>query len=362
MKRYSEPISASRGQKEVYLSSVRRFIESEQEKATKERADALLRLLTARDTVEKEKMRARFRMMLGIPAPKGLDATPEMYTETCGEDDYGKVYRVSITVMPDFRTGGILMLPQNKARQNASGAFPLVICQHGGGGTPEYLSDFFEEECGENAYCHMTEQALSAGFAVFAPLLLLWKFTRNAEEKRPAYDLDFSRNMLDISLKQLGYSMTGLEIFCLSRMLSAVCARPDIDAARVGMAGVSYGGYFSLYTMASDTRIRAAYSAAAFNDRAKVCFGDWCYQGAAYAFFDAEAAGLCAPRPLFVDVGKADTVFDFTTAVPEAERARQYYRAAGAEENFSFFLHGAGHRHSPDTDRFLCFLNRIDSE
>lgn len=361
MKRYSEPIDASQGEKESYLASVLRFLQGEEARAREEREAALLPLLRGANAGKLTAFREKYAAILGIPRAEGMPA-PEIRLKKLGRDDYGEIYRFTAAVMPGFETGGLLMLPENGTRKNAKGEYPLVICQHGGGGTPEYLADFFEEECGGNAYCHMTERALSAGFAVFAPMLLLWKFARNTEEKRPTYRGDYNRGQLDVALKRLGYSMTGLEIFCLCRMLSALCARPDVDGGRVGMAGVSYGGYFSLHMAAYDTRVRAIYSAAVFNDRDKVCFGDWGYQGAAHLFADAEVAALCAPRPLFIDVGRADTVFDYTSAIPEAERAEKYYRAAGAGDKFSFSLHEAGHRFSPEEGRFEAFLAAIDPQ
>ena len=64
---------------------------------------------------------------------------------------------------------------------------------------------------------------------------------------------------------------------------------------------------------------------------------------------DAEVAGLCAPRHLYIDVGKADLVFDYPNAVTEFERVPKYFNALGVPDNVKFNLWEGGHTVS-DTD------------
>ena len=105
--------------------------------------------------------------------------------------------------------------------------------------------------------------------------------------------------------------------------------------------------------MASDTRIKAAYASSFFNNRDKyVRFNDWCYKDSALLFQDAEAAALCAPRKLFVSVGKADNIFDYSYSIPEAERAKEYYAAAGCPDAISFCLWDGGHSILPSDEGY----------
>ncbi len=104
-------------------------------------------------------------------------------------------------------------------------------------------------------------------------------------------------------------SITGLEIFCFRRAIDYISSLSYIDGKCIGMMGVPYGGYFSLYTAAADTRIKSVYAAGFFNDRTKIAFSDWIYDRAAKIFCDAEIAALCAPRRLQIDVGRKDPVF-----------------------------------------------------
>ena len=58
---------------------------------------------------------------------------------------------------------------------------------------------------------------------------------------------------------------------------------------------------------------------------------------------DAEVSALCAPRAVFVDIGKTDDVFDYRYAVKEAERAEVLYNAVGGEGiKFNFWDGGHG--------------------
>ena len=50
-----------------------------------------------------------------------------------------------------------------------------------------------------------------------------------------------------------------------------------------------------------------------------------------------------APRPLYIDVGKADPVFKWQTAQTEFQRAVRYYEAFDASENIRLNVWEGGH-------------------
>ena len=125
------------------------------------------------------------------------------------------------------------------------------------------------------------------------------------------------------------------------------------------MMGLSYGGYFSLYTAAADKRIKSIYAAGFFNDRTKIDFIDWRYKNSANTFCDAEVAALCAPRRLQIDVGKIDPVFDYVHSLTESERAAKYYKKFNALENFRFNLWDGGHHFDESEKGFDFFFDGI---
>ncbi|MBQ4087972.1 MAG: dienelactone hydrolase family protein [Clostridia bacterium] len=291
-----------------------------------------------------EEYRSKYRDMLGIPrVPDGIfGAVEKTYVAT---DDVCDIFRVAIGITEEIPMYGLLLMPKQ-----AKEPMPLVIAQHGGGGTPELCSDFH----GENNYNHMVQRALSRGAAVFAPQLLLW----NIGEKSatcPHYEPPYSREVINTNLVRFGLSVAGIQIAGISKAIDYLCTLPEIDGKKIGMIGLSYGGYFTLYTMAADTRIRAGYACACFNDRDAYPWQDMVFPNSGRMFQDAEVAALCAPRKLYVSIGKEDEVFTYQTGIPEAERVKPYFAAMGAEENFVFDVHSGGHTVKP-TDEGYDFL------
>ena len=209
---------------------------------------------------------------------------------------------------------------------------------------------------GENNYKHMVRRALERGVVVFAPQLLLWRYLDDNSPYQRQHPIPYARVALDTSLKRFGLSITGLEITFIRRVISFFAEFDRVCADKIGMVGHSYGGYFTLHTMAADTRIKAGYASSFFNNMDHYTgFHDWCYHNSGNRFQDAEVAALCAPRRLVISVGKADNIFDYRYAIPEAERATEYYRAMNCEDHFRFFLWEGGHSITP-TDECFDFL------
>lgn len=340
---FSIDFSAANRFRKEYLDSVNRFIE----KGYSEGAGNRKNYVNVEIVANQEKYREAYLKMIGQPVWPYPSNVPNAKTEYVGSDDFCDISYLQIEVMPDFWFFGILMQPKGAEKA------PLVIAQHGGGSSPEICCDFL----GESNYSYFTKHALERGMAVFAPQLLLWKFDIETGEAKTNVDLPFKRGDLDNKLKHLGLSITGLEVFCIRRSIDYLVSLDNIDEQRIGMMGLSYGGYFTLHTAAADTRIKSAMAAAFFNDREKVTFGDWRYNNAANLFLDAEVAALCAPRRLILTVGKSDPVFDYLPSVAEGERAKEYYSLFGAQNNFRYDLWEGGHRFN--TDNFDFFFSAI---
>ncbi len=333
----------------AYFDAVNKYIDAAKEESYRERE----RFMTPEKLAENPGYyRKKFLDMIGSPVKKYPNDIPTAEFSPFAEDDFGKYFRLSISVMEGMPFYGILQLPKEKNEK-----YPLIIAQHGGGGIPEFCSDM----CGKNVYCNFTKRALEKGFAVFAPQLMLWNFDVSTGEKFPVAEPLFNRAEIDRELKRLGLSMTGFEVFCLRRCIDFLSSLEYIDGEKIGMMGVSYGGYFSMHTTAADMRIKAAYNAASFNDRNSSCFADWGYKGSHKLFHDAEVAALCAPRALFVDVGREDAVFDYKTAEKEASRVYKYYDAYGdkGKEKFVFNVWNGGHTFDAEKNLFSEFFDAV---
>ncbi|MBE6645032.1 MAG: hypothetical protein E7612_06620 [Ruminococcaceae bacterium] len=290
-----------------------------------------------------EEYRSKYISMLGLDRISDV-GLPEPQIKRVGEDEDAVIYKTVIYVTPEIPQYGILFVPHGVLKA------PLVVAQHGGGGTPELCSDMN----GSNSYNHMVRRLLKRGVAVYAPQLLLWNFDESLPTQ-PKHDIPYNRDEIDKNLKRFGISLTAVEIKGIMNSITFLSGLDFIDSECIAMTGLSYGGYFTLHTMAADTRIKAGFSNACFNDRNAYPRYDWTYHGSANTFQDAEVAALCAPRKLYVAVGKADGVFDYKFALAEAERAKRYYESFGCPENFVFYLWDGGHTVT-DSDEGFDFL------
>jgi len=316
------------------------FIERKLKEAKDRRRDLLLDCNLMNKL---EEHRKEYLSMLGLDRIEECDL-PEPELTRVGEDEDAVIYRTRIYITPEIPQYGLLFVPHGKS------CAPLIIAQHGGGGTPELCSDMN----GKINYNRMVRRLLERGAVVFAPQLLLWNFGE-PRATRPKHDIPYRRQEVDRDLKRIGLSLTAVEIKGIMNGLDFLSEFDFVDGERIGMIGLSYGGYFTLHTMAVDTRIKAGFSNACFNDRNVYPWNDWVYPNSANLFHDAEVAALCAPRRLYVAVGKEDEVFDYRSAVTEAERAREYFKAAGCPQSFMFSAWDGGHT-IPDTNEGIDFL------
>jgi len=266
------------------------------------------------------------------------EGVPSSREEFVAEDSLGRISRMWIEVLPGVNLYGLFFCPQGE------GPHPFVIAQHGGQGTPELASGFF----GSANYNNMIRRILKRGYAVFAPQLILW----NTEKYGP----DHQKLILDKKFKQVGGSMAALQIYELKRALDYFSAREDIDADRIGMVGLSYGGFYTLFTSALDTRIKVVVSSGFFNDRTMYPFDDWVWFDVANHFTDPEVASMVCPRPLFLEVGREDALFDVNHARPLVDAISKRYQALNRAEHFEYHEHPGVHEFNKSDEglEFLC--------
>lgn len=340
---YSETENMGNHYREQQYGEFMELISDMRNKAEKERSEYFRPDFSTKEAYisDCEKYRNDLKNMLGWPLNfSGLNLPKEepeyIYI---AEDDLGTIYRVLFPVLNQLHTYGLLFIPKG------NGPFPLVISQHGGQGTPELTANFF----GSENYNNMTRRILKRGAAVFAPQLLLW----NTERFGPEFD----RPKMDIQLKQLGSSITAVEIFKIQRSLDYLLRREDIDANHVGMFGLSYGGFYTIFTTAVDTRIRVAVSSCFVNDRFLYDWFDWTWFNAGKSFLDGEVCSLICPRPLYIEAGNNDELFTPEGFIKESEKIKDNYEKLGIRDLFMSKVFEGVHELNPQ-DAPLDFLFR----
>ena len=336
---YREPQDAGNSYRKTMLEEVRRLLDKEYKKADHHRDRYFAPDFSSIDSYERSlsKYRDDLIRMLGWPLDSGLDRdVPLISSQEVAKDSLGRISRILVETLPGVNTYGIFFRP------HGDGPFPLVISQHGGGGTPELCSGFFHSA----NYNDITRRVLRRGCAVFAPQLLLWQPDR--------FGPDHEKDRIDGRLKEIGGSLAALELYRIVRSLDYFVTHEDIDPKRIGMIGLSYGGFYTLFAAAIDKRISVAASSGFFNYRKVNARTDLGWFNSANHFMDYEVGALICPRPLYIEVGKNDELGRH--AQPEARNLETTYRQLGIMERYSYKEHDGGHEINKADDgiNFLC--------
>ena len=295
--KYREEKNISEQYKQKYLLGIEELIYKLEKQAVKKRNDICRDIIT-----DREKYIRVFSELLGWPLmkfPKEEDLN--VIREVVSEELSCIIERVQLTVIDGIvMTGLLFRYPEEKLR-------PFVIVQHGAQGTPELISGMYGNTYNYN---DIVDRFFQKGANVFAPQLLLWS---NAE-----YKSNYDREMLDARLKNVGSSITALEIYSIMRSLDYFEKQDWVG--NIGMAGLSYGGFYTLFTAALDVRVKAAISCSYFCDAMHYVTPDWSWREISKYLGEAEIACLVYPRKLFLEMGRYDELFDYRKSRAEYER------------------------------------------
>lgn len=331
---YTERPDYGNGYRIKYLRGIEEVINQRREECEKTRSEFMKGF-----SENQEEYRKKYLDMLGWPLNIEPKEILSVTKRLVFEDDKMIIERIQLELFKDYLFYGILF------KHKTDKKLPLVISQHGGWGTPEFCSGFFDTE----NYNNMSMRIFNKGVNVFAPQLCLWQVNR--------FGPDNKRDELDLKLKQLGSSIAALEIYSIKRCLDYFEKEPYCSGV-FGMAGLSYGGFYTLYTTAADTRIKSALSCSHFNDRIKYGWASKSFFNAASTFLDAETAALIIPRHLAIEVGDNDELFTPETAQNEFKILKGY--AKGHEDCFKFHIFKGVHEFCPENDEAIdWFISKL---
>jgi hypothetical protein len=156
-------------------------------------------------------------------------------------------------------------------------------------------------------------------------------------------------NALYLHATMFGMTTLGLNIAQGVAAVDFVLTLPEVDAGRLGVLGLSFGGTMSLWMTLCDERIRAT-EIICYSDLWE-CFGirDLNYCGSQiapglYRLVDLpDLQGLIAPRPLLIDLGINDNCFQIESSAVCFQKLQAIYAAAGAAADLHLDQHGGGH-------------------
>ncbi|MCX6877484.1 MAG: dienelactone hydrolase family protein [Verrucomicrobia bacterium] len=125
------------------------------------------------------------------------------------------------------------------------------------------------------------------------------------------------------------------------RAVDYLLTRPDVDREKIGVAGLCRWGALAVFDAHLDPRIKAVVAAA--------CLFKAAPGGRYYATINndphdfRDCYAMLAPRPLLVQLGKADAYLPMFPSEQDLADARKAYEVLGHPELFEIFWHPGGH-------------------
>jgi dienelactone hydrolase len=152
-----------------------------------------------------------------------------------------------------------------------------------------------------------------------------------------------------------GYTPAGVECWNGIRAIDYLVSRPDVDAERIGVTGISGGGAATFWIAAADERVKVAVPVSGMSDLEsyvshKVINGhcDCMFLVNTYQWEWTTIAALIAPRPLLFANSDQDSIFPMDGNRRIIARLRQLYKMYGKPELVDDYVSKGGHDYRPD--------------
>jgi dienelactone hydrolase len=187
--------------------------------------------------------------------------------------------------------------------------------------------------------------AVQSGYVVLAPAW--WGWTGRDGHLRLVGDRD-KCNVIQMAASMYGLDVLSLHIQDAQAAIDVLASQPEVDAARIGCLGNSYGGRTTMWFTIFDERIRACVASGCMNTfrerslRLSSC-GIQFLPGMLQYGDVAELFALVPPRPMQLQAGEGDPLITPSDRDRIERTVRRAYQLVGADQSFSYILHGEGH-------------------
>jgi cephalosporin-C deacetylase-like acetyl esterase len=152
-----------------------------------------------------------------------------------------------------------------------------------------------------------------------------------------------------------GYTPAGVECWNGIRAIDYLVSRPEVDADRVGVTGISGGGAATFWISAADERVKVAVPVSGMSDLEsyvshKVINGhcDCMFLVNTYGWEWTTIAALIAPRPLLFANSDNDGIFPMDGNRRIIDRLRKLYKMLGKPDLVEEHVSPGGHDYRPD--------------
>jgi dienelactone hydrolase len=226
---------------------------------------------------------------------------------------------------------------------------PAILALHGHGDGKSQVVGLVERKTNQGYGLQMVR----AGYVVLT--FDFFPFGSRKETEHNARDgFEYSCNSTLIRTLLWGYNLLTLNVFDIFRGVEYLATRPEVDANRIGVMGLSYGGTTSMYSAILEPRIKAAVLSCSLGEYrghgieldelcgAQVVPGilQWAEMG--------DVAGLIAPKPLLAECAREDECFPWPYTESTIARLREVYRVAEAEDQLVINIYDGNHRYYGD--------------
>ena len=166
----------------------------------------------------------------------------------------------------------------------------------------------------------------------------------------------------------VGRSLWGMIVRDDLMALDYLCSRPEVDAARIGVTGISMGATRTWWIMALDERPKTGVAVACLTRYQNLIASEGLKYHGIYYFvpgllnhFDTEAiVALAAPRPMLFQTGDQDFGSPVEGVRSIEAAVRKVYRLYGRDKNLESIIYpGLGHAYTPEMwERTQAWLDR----
>lgn len=254
-----------------------------------------------------------FELMMGGAQPPRVPLNPHSLRRIEIPAGGYVLEEITLQTLPDRRVHAWLAVPQK-----VSGKVPAVLALHGHGGTGEQVVR------GEGLYWYGRALA-EMGYVVLAPDI-------------GSHDLQHE-----------GWSLMGERVWDCLCCIDYLVSLPQVDAQKVGVAGLSLGGETAMYVAALDERVKIACSSGWLTTVENMKDGHcpcWNFPGLEDHFDFADIFACVAPRALLCELGEQERApggFPISIARQPMEEIQHAYRVFRSEDRFFLDTHPGGH-------------------
>lgn len=237
---------------------------------------------------------------------------------------------LTLASTPERRIEAVLTLPE-ESHQLGESSVPAVVCIHGHGGSR------FDVHDPETIYKGFAASLAAAGYATI------------------------STEVGQHEVYEEGRTLMGERLWDLKRCVDCLAAVPQVDAKRLGCAGLSLGGEMAMWLGALDERIAAEVSCGfltvmdQMEENHCLC---WKFEGLRELVDYADIYALTAPRTLMCQNGlqEGETQFYVPLAREALEEIALIYQDLEHPGHLLLHVHEGGHEVDPPA--LLSFFDR----